>query len=154
MISKYLFETNHFGITDSEVHLLRGQFPYKKIHLDQFRLIEIKKGINTKHPFRLLGFGASLIGVSIFLISHYQWPGFSDMFSRGFAAIVVVHFCLLIVGFWSAKQASSKTEIIKLSFDAGYEIFPIKSIIKENRLEDLKLFLKENIPDKKLQILI
>ena len=157
-MSDYLFETEHFRFTLSELHLLRSRFPYKKIEFRSISKIYIGKGIRVKRPLLTLAFGLILTIGSIFIFlkstgifefifnpkEHALDSGFAQA-GKFLAGIIAMIGFMFVIGVISIYQATVKTRIMRIEFaDGKHNVFDLDKLILENKYSDLKHFISTN----------
>lgn len=149
----YNFRTQHFGLTDNEIHLMRSRFPYKKIAFKNIQRIEIKKSIRTKHPIRVIVFGTLILLFILWLFKgQYQvlTPNIlkdKELVSgaRGYAALLTAIGFLIVISALSFSQVLFKKHMLMVVFtDGSDELLPITEIRKNNKTMDLIRFLTNN----------
>lgn len=160
----FQFETDHFKITNSELHLLRSGYTYKKIGFKEITRISIGKGVVTKRPLGLLLFGLIVIGASVYfflvssgfieiIINNDIEPGFSVKAFRGFGYLIIMIGFLLALGGVAIYQATFPTWIMRTEFKNGtFEIFSLKKLFIKNEVFELTRFLRKNLSSSKLKI--
>ena len=149
----YLIRTNYFGLTLSDLHLLRSGFSYRRIPHESIKHISIEKGIRTKHPIRSIVFGLILILSSAWLLINslnlnLLEPGFSDnlAYKVVWGWWMMMGF-LALLGFVSVFWALKRTLILKvITLDGQKELFTLNELQKKNKLSELKKFINEIYP--------
>lgn len=150
MSSAHELETEYFRLTETELHLLRSRFAYKKIPLERLQRVELTRGARIKYPMRTLIFGSILLAISAGLIlrmKHFPFPMPDETENPKGPIIVLIALGIFIfMGLASVFIATVKTLIMRVSLEDGtIEVFELQSLKKSNKLRDLEAFLKKKL---------
>lgn len=143
-MSKYKFQTQEFGVSETGIHLLRSNYNYETINYNDISLFEITKGKVIRNWILILTIGFGLIGFSIYYVS-----GLIDVFNdHSIHAIYIEEIVVPVLPFLLGGYCifiSMKTGIIfKIISNDKKDFFPLEEIIKRNELEDFINYLKSN----------
>ncbi len=148
MATNYLYKTDQFGISSFEIHLLRSEYPFRKIPLDQIQRVDIKKGLSFKHPLRTLVFATVLIAIPIFLFLNYFGIVFIDdrHFAKMYSGLVFGSIALFAFGIYILGLLLIPSTIMKIQMlDGSNEVLDLRSLKKKGELVAFVDFLKSNM---------
>ncbi len=141
----YLFETEHFGISEKSFHLLRSRFNYKTYQAEDLNEIIIGHGKLINNWLIILGFGIALISISLF----YSYRLFELLNSGGITTIfveeIVVPVIPILLGaycLYSSLRSGTTLRLI-LSNDKRKN-FPLNKLRDDQSIQDLVRILKSS----------
>ena len=155
-MDQVFFVTDQFRIEKNHFFVLRKGFVTDQLNFNQILKCEIKKGSSVNHPILLVIFGlVCCLPICWFLttwadfLSNGQIGFFQQMNSSGHwrtlaIQLIVVGFCSF-VGFLSVRQALTRTRVLMIrTIDSKKYRFDLLPLEKNDRLEKLISFLKDN----------
>lgn len=113
----YIFQTDQFGITDNEIHLLRSGFVYKKIPFSGVDQIRIERGHQIKNWPLVAVIGIAMTGFGLYTGVKVIYEYF---FATNFYQIYIEQIALpvipLLLGLYSVITAIRTGTVLRLSF--------------------------------------
>jgi len=136
----YRYCTEFFALTDDTISFLRNRFPYKVIKSNELIKVQLTKGTDVKRPIVSIGFGAILIGVSVFLIVNFSGFGFEDLegggFIRAVGYLIVLELFFAGLGGYSIYRALPVHKVIVFTMASGeQESFSISDAIQKKEVD-------------------
>ncbi len=145
MKNKYLFQDEYFGLSESDLHLLRNRFEYDSFSFDEIDQVVLKKGKAIKNWLVLLIFGLSFFVFGVFMgkgvMSFFQSDG------NGQIQIleVVSPFFLMLIGGYSIFKSLQIEEILSFSIKGKENKFSTKQLLDDGLLEAVINHLSKNV---------
>lgn len=144
-MSKYLFETNDFGISESGIHLLRSRFNYETIDFKDIRKLEITKDKELNNWWIILVIGIILISFGYktveAIVNYFMNPS-----GVIYIETIVVPIIPLIFGVYCVYASLKIGIVLKFTTHKGKNYkYPLSSISKEGKTEELKKFLEAKV---------
>ncbi len=141
---KYLFEGEHFGISEDSLHLLRSRYSYKTYKLEDVSHIELGTGKLVNNWIVILIIGIGLIGFSL-----YYAFAVLDFLQNGRGRIyveeIVVPVLPFLMGLYCLYAALRSGPVLQVEFSGNTrKNFPLDRVKKEGKLEELVQLLKNN----------
>jgi hypothetical protein len=146
LTNPYTFQTSHFAIDSTSIHLLRNHFPYKTISLSEIKSIDIKKGKDIKNWWWVLAIGLALTLYALWDVTQI----FGILQDKNTFKIEVERLVLpaipLMLGLYSLYIASrnSKIMIIK-TIDRSYYL-SLRDLIKQQQYDPFISLLQSKFP--------
>ena len=150
------FETAELRIDSSGIALLRSRYAYRRFAFPEIDEILIKKGNVVKNPVILFLTGILLISISVIIFTIVNPINFPNiqLGVRGGKALGYFFFMvggLLCFGGILIFQSLKKDFVICITAPAFKASYPLTELRRNNGLDNLILYLKENV-GKKLKI--
>jgi hypothetical protein len=145
LMAKYLFQTSELGISDTGIHLLRSGFDYRTIKWKEINAASIEKGKELHNWWIIFILGAVLLLGGIYLtlrtidiLLHKEHP---ERFVKMLLFLLIPG-----IGIYFIYTSLRTGIVLKINYD-GYkkDMFPLKDIIKENRIEAFRSLINEKI---------
>lgn len=143
-MKNYLFETPEFGLTELGIDLLRSRFHYATITWQEINAIKISYGKELRHWWIILLVGIGLIMLggylgyrTIDILAHKEQP-------QNYAKMLLFFLIPMIGGFFVFTSLRSGP-LLQVNY-ASYKklVFPIKNIVQEKGVNELKSFVNKN----------
>lgn len=144
-MTTYNFKTSEFGLTTEGVHLLRSDFNYKTIRFSEIKRIKIEKGKELHNWWLVFLLGAALIGLGVYLsLGTIKILIDGDISPRHARMIFLL--LIPVAGGYFVYNSLQTGLILKIEcVDGERDMFPLKDIIKKQKLKELKVFLNDKI---------
>ena len=142
----YLFKDKYFGITEEGLHLLRNNYNYKTIPMNELESFRVGRGRAIKNWLLIL-----ILGIGMLAASAWLWLGIIDFFTnpdyegKMHIGVIVGAAVLVFLGGYCVFLGLKKEEVISFSFGKGGDSFATKELKERRQLEPLVDYLKEKI---------
>ena len=137
MESKYLFEDEYIGVSETHLHLLRNRFEYKTITIAEVETVTLKIGKAVKNWLILLIVGSIMLCSGI----YFAYGVVEFFFSKVKRSIdifeVVFPIFLVFVGGNFIYESLKKEKILEFKIGDQNHKFSIKYFEQQNQLEPL-----------------
>ena len=110
----YIFEADHFSISDTAIHLLRSRFNYKSYSFDDIDKIIVKKGRLVNNWIIVLFFGVFLIGFSCFYSFRFYQMFVNGEIGRFYVEELVVPVIPFFLGLYSVYFSLRIGPVLKI----------------------------------------
>jgi hypothetical protein len=152
----YIFRTQYFGLTDSSIFLLRGNYPYREISGREILRARITRGTDVKRPMISIVFGVLLIIAAAFLIYNYSEfdPNQLDRprVAKAIGGIIVMEAMLFLVGSYLIYSAAPIHKVVELQLAIGTTVCLPTEGVKGEMNEFLSKALTEIVGHRKMNI--
>jgi len=148
LTNSYLYKTEYFGISVSEIHLFRSEYPFRKIPFEGIKSVKIKKGTSIKYPKRALIFALMLRAVPTYLLaSFYGFHNFSNPHIQEIhSGIIFGSLSLLLFALYILCQLVVPTLIMKIQLiDESKELLVLRPLERNGNLESFLKFFKSSL---------
>lgn len=153
MANSYLFKTNYFGITIFEIHLLRSEYPYKKIRFEIINSIVVKQGSSMKYPIRALLLSLSLISIPTYLLLNYFGIYYFDdpHLTKMYSGFVFGSISMILFGLYTLFKLVQPNLVMKLKLNDGTkEVLELKQLKNNGEFDSFLEFLRSSVPTSSL----
>jgi hypothetical protein len=144
-MTTYNFKTSEFGLSTDGVHLFRSDFNYKTIRFSEIKRIKIEKGKELHNWWLVFLLGAALIGLGVYLsLGTIKILIEGDISPRHARMILLL--LIPVAGGYFVYNSLQTGLILKIEcVDGERDMFPLKDIIKKQKLKELKVFLSYKV---------
>lgn len=143
-MSPYQFTTNEFGISETDIHLLRSNFNYKTIDFKDITLIEINKGKLINNWILILLLGIGLISFSLYCAFKLVIAFNDDSVRHIFIEQIILPVLPLLMGSFCLYTSARNGMVINIRYNGKDVSYPLEDLIKRNEYEDFITYLKSN----------
>lgn len=137
MENKYSYQTEHFGITEDSIILLRNRFPYKTICLNEIDSILIQKGRDLKNWYWVL-----IIGILFLSFVIYDLRTIYLIFTEATGTIYIERLLIpvipLLLGVYSVIISFRKAYVMKVETKNKRYYFSLRDLSKQGKCDDFK----------------
>jgi hypothetical protein len=144
-MTPYIYHTREFALSHEGIHLLRSGFNYNSIPFSDIKRMRIEKGREIHNWILIFIIGAVLIIVGIAIsINVIKILIRGDLSIKG--AKMILLFFIPIVGAFFVYNSLQTGIVLKIDFSDGTkDMFPLKEIAKQKRLNDFTTFLRNKL---------
>lgn len=151
-MSKYQFETDQLGVSETGFHLLRNRFNYETILFSEADEIRIEKGKQIKNWALVLIIGISLLGLGLFMGIKVVYEFF---FADNFHHFYIEQFALpvlpITIGIYSIYSSLKSGFVLIIVREGKNKILPLEDLNKNSKTDELKIFLSQFITREKFK---
>lgn len=151
-MSKYQFETDQLGVSETGFHLLRNRFNYETILFSEADEIRIEKGKQIKNWALVLIIGISLLGLGLFMgikvvYEFFFADNFHDFYIEQFALPVLP----ITLGIYSIYSSLKSGFVLIIVREGKNKNLPLEDLNKNSKMDELKIFLSQFITREKFK---
>ena len=136
----YKFETEHFAVSDTGVHLLRSRFNYETIGFETIKAVDIKGGKELKNWRWVLFIGVALIAFVVFDLYQIYQLFISDGTFVIYVERLLIPLFPLLVGGYSIIISLRSTVVFTFKTDKKSYYLSLRELVKDNSLERFRQF--------------
>lgn len=144
-MSKYLFQTSEFGVSENGIHLLRNGFNYQTIPFSDIHAISIRKGKQLQNWFAIFIIGAVLIAGGLiisFSILDVIISGNASSLRPQMALVFLVPFA----GGYFVYNSLQTGTLLHLTYRPDKEdTLLLKDLVEKRKLGELKEYLNTRV---------
>jgi hypothetical protein len=142
----YKFETDQFGLSDTNIHLLRSRFNYKTIPLSSVQKLSIVRGKQVNNWLVLLFFGLALTAFGLFTAFKVIYEYFfANNYHQFYIQQFVIPILPLFAGLYCIYNSLISGPVLFVTTGSKMIRLPIKNLEKKVQVDDLIVFLKSNV---------
>ena len=142
----YPFETDHFGLTDDKLHLLRSRYNYKTYDASDISEVEIAYGRLINNWLAVL-----ILGIGLLLCSMYYGAALIQLLLDGkgtkiYIEEVAVPVLPFFIGAYSVYMSLRTGPTLKVTFEqtGKAKSFPLDKTAKHHELDTLTSLLRSS----------
>ncbi|MGC3946417.1 MAG: hypothetical protein QM762_18165 [Chryseolinea sp.] len=140
-MATYYFKTEEFGISDEGFHLLRSGFNYKTIMFSEITRIRIERGKELHNWWLVLILGLGLLALGVYMSLGAIRILLRENLSPRHAKLSLL-LLIPVVGGYFVYNSFQTGLVIKIDCaDGEKDMFPLRNIIKGQKLNELIAFL-------------
>lgn len=139
----YKFETEHFAVSDTGVHLLRSRFNYETIGFETIKAVDIKGGKELKNWRWVLFIGVALIAFVVFDLYQIYQLFISDGTFVIYVERLLIPLFPLLVGGYSIIISLRSTVVFTFKTDKKSYYLSLRELVKDNSLERFRQFVED-----------
>ena len=144
-MTNYNFRTTEFGISDIGIHLLRSGFNYRTITFSEIDRLRIEKGKEIHNWWLVFILGAALIGYGVYLSIGMIKALIEGNISARQARMIFLLLIPVAGGYFVYNSVQAGLVLRMYCSNGDKDMFPLREIIKDNKLEEFKTYLKDKI---------
>jgi hypothetical protein len=147
-MNTYDFELTDFALSNKGIHLLKNRYNFKTIGFHDVDSIILKKGAETKNIVLCL-----VIGISLLVFAFFQAIGIYESINdptvnRIYIEGIILPFLPAMIGGYCIYISLKKAPILYVKSGKEKHRLRLKEVIKNNKIEELKLYLRANLQTK------
>ena len=148
----YDFEFTDFALSEKGIHLLRNRYNHKTIAYHEVDKATIKMDVETKNVLLTLTFGILLLSFAVLqiisVINNFNNPDVHIIHTE----TIILPLLPLIAGAFCIYISIKKIPILLIESGKDKYKLSIKDVLKSNKNDALKIYLKEKLFTKYTEI--
>jgi hypothetical protein len=150
-MNKYLFQTSEFGISDDGIHLMRSGFDYKTIRWGQINSVKIEKGKELFNWWIIFLLGVALLALGVYwsirTVDILLHKDHAERYAK-----MLLFLLIPCIGVYFVYNSLKTGTILRVKHTSSKkEMFPLREIVKENRLSEFRSLVKEKLGTKVIE---